>query len=95
MHLMSGIVKAVVKLSFRALKANNKLGEYVRSLRDSTNINIISSLNIPWFTLTPILSENFPGMGCNSHIAIGRYLKIMGLNLKNIKEKRPTIFPPN
>ena len=35
MHLFSGIVKAVIKLSFRVLKEDGKLDSYLRMMRDS------------------------------------------------------------
>ena len=54
----------------------------------------IESLNIPWFSLIVIKSEKFPGMGAENHLALGRFLKILGLYLKYVKEKTPTIFPP-
>ena len=52
-------------------------------------------MNIPWFPLMVIVSENFPGMGSNNHLATGRYLKLMGLLLNNVKQKAPIQFPPN
>ena len=95
MHLFSGIVKAVIKLSFRALKETNKLDSYLKIIRGCKNINTISSMNIPWFPLMVIVSENFPGMASNNHLATGRYLKLMGLLLNNVKQKAPIQFPPN
>ena len=95
MHLFSGIVTAVIKLSFRALKETNKLDSYLKIIRGCKNINTIRSMNIPWFPLMVIVSENFPGMGSNNHLVTGRYLKLMGLLLNNIKQKAPIQFPPN
>ena len=95
MHLFSGIVKAVIKLSFRVLKEDGKLESYLRILKESKNINTISCMNLSWFPLMCIASENFPGMGSNNHLATGRFLKLLGLLLENVKQKAPTEFPPN
>ena len=42
-----------------------------------------------------IASENVPGMGSNNHIATGRYLKLLGILLRNIKQKPSIEFPPS
>ena len=34
-------------------------------------------------------------MGSNNHVAIGRYLKCMGLLLNKVKQIPPTVFPPD
>ena len=94
MHLLSGIVKAVMKLSFKALSFQNKSESFLNILRESKEMRAIESLNIPWFSLMVVKSEKFPGMGAENHLALGRFLKILGLYLKYVKEKTPTIFPP-
>ena len=52
-------------------------------------------MNIPWFPLMKISNESFPGMGSENHIAVGRYLKVMELNLKYLVKNPPIIFPPD
>ena len=95
MHLFSGIVKAVIKLSFRVLKEDGKLESYLRIMKDSKNINTISCMSLSWFPLMCIASENFPGMESNNHLATGRFLKLLGLLSKNVEQKPSTEFPPN
>ena len=53
------------------------------------------AMNLPWFPLMHIQSENFPGMGSNNHLATGRYLKCMAILLSKVKQKPPTVFPPD
>ena len=95
MHLYSGTVKAVMKLSFRALKRDNKLDSYLRLLKRSKQMEEIDVMNVPWFPLMKITNEKFPGMGSENQIAVGRYLKLMGLCLKNLVTTPPMIFPPD
>ena len=95
MHLYSGTVKAVMKLSFRALKNDHKLDSYLRLLKGSKQMELIDNMNVPWFPLMNIMNEKFPGMGSENQIAVGRYLKVMGLNLKNIVTTSPMISPPD
>ena len=94
MHLYSGTVKAVIKLSFRALKDEHKLESYLRLLTRSKQMEEIEIMNLKWFPLMKIVNEKFPGMGSENHIAVGRYIKLMGLNLKNVVTTHPMIFPP-
>ena len=42
-----------------------------------------------------VKSEKFPGFGSENHIALGRYLKILGLHLKYVTNKPPTVSPPD
>ena len=58
-------------------------------------MELMDSMNIPWFPLMKISNESFPGMGSENHIAVGRYLKVMGLNLKYLVKTPPIIFPPD
>ena len=95
MHLYSGTVKAVMKLLFCALKNDHKLDSYLRLLKGSKQMELIDDMNVPWFPLMNIMNEKFPGMGSENQIAVGRYLKVMGLNLKNIVTTPPMIFPPD
>ena len=94
MHLYSGTVKADIKLSFRALKNEHKLESYLRLLTRSKQMEEIEIMNQKWFPLMKIVNEKFAGMGSENHIAVGRYIKLMGLNLKNVVTTHPMIFPP-
>ena len=51
MHLFSGIIKAVIKLSFCTLKEDSKLDSFLKIMKTPKNISMISSMNIPWFPL--------------------------------------------
>ena len=93
MHIYPGTVKAVMKISFRALKIDNKLESYLRILKRSKQMDLMDSMNIPWFPFMNISNESFPGMGSENHIAVGRYLKFIGLNLKHLVTTPPMIFP--
>ena len=94
MNIYSGTVKVVVKLSFRALKIDNKLERYLRILKISRKMELMESMNIPWFPLMNISNESFPRMVSENHIDVGSYLKVMGLNLKKLVTTPPMIFPP-
>ena len=95
MHLLSGVVKAVMKLSLRAMSFQNKSESFLNILRNSKEMREIECLNIPWFSMMVIKNEKFPGMGAENHIALGRFMKILGLYLKYVKEKIRTVFPPD
>ena len=56
MHLFSGIVKAVVKLSFCAFREDQKLNSFFK-LKGTNNVSKIGSMNLPWFPLMHIQSE--------------------------------------
>ena len=56
---------------------------------------MIGSMNLPWFPLMHRQSKNFPAMGSNNHIATGYYLKCMDILLSKVKQKPPTVFPPD
>ena len=57
-------------------------------------MKLMDIMNIPWFPLINISNESFPGMESENCIVVGRYLKFMGLNLKNLVTTPPIIFPP-
>ena len=94
MHLLSGIVKAVLKLSFKAMKMTGQLNEFFKLIKASDQLVLIEKLNLPWFRITPMKNENFPGMGCENHLAVGRYMKILCEHVLHMKEDTPIIFPP-
>ena len=79
MHLLSGIVKSVMKLSLRAMSFQNKSESFLNILRNSKEMKEIECLNIPWFSMMVIKNEKFPGMRAENHIALGRFMKILGL----------------
>ena len=95
MHLFSGVVKAVMGLSLNVLAAQNKKESFMKVLKKSKQIETIELLNISWFPLMVVKSERFPGFGSENYIALGRYLKILGLHLKYVTSKPPTVFPPD
>ena len=94
MHLFSGIVKAVIKLSFRALKVCSKLDGFLTSILKCKNKDTILKLNIPWFSIMWILSENFSGMGSNNNIAVGCY-ENHGTKFEKYTTETSNNFPPN
>ena len=63
MHLFSGVVKAVMKLSFNVLSSQSKLGNFLNVLKKEKQMEFIDSFNISWFPLMVVKSEKFPGMG--------------------------------
>ena len=73
----------------------NKSESFLNILRNSKEMREIECLNIPWFSMMVIKNEKFPGMGAENHIALGRFMKILGLYLKYVKEKIRTVFPPD
>ena len=95
MHLLSGIVKATLKLSLKALKQNGQYGHFMKLLSASEEISSIGMLKLSWFRLIPVKSEKFPGMGSDNFLAVGRYMKIMSEILNKTKEESPTVFPPD
>ena len=57
-------------------------------------MDVIDSMNLPWFQLIRIRSEKFPGMGSENHIYLGRYLKVIAQYLKRVGKEKQLELPP-
>ena len=93
MHLFSGTVKAVLNLTFYVLKKKHRFTPFLKSI--GSHMDNIDNLHLSWFPLLRIKSENFPGIGSENYIAIGRYMKILATYLQQTKESSPIVFPPD
>ena len=51
-------------------------------------------IKFPWFRLMPIKSENFPEMGSENFLAVGRFIKMMSELLYKMNEDSPVFFSP-
>ena len=57
-HLLYGIVNAVLKLSLKAIKMIGQLTDFFKLINASDKLELIEKMNLPWFRITPIKMKN-------------------------------------
>ena len=92
MHLYSGLVKAVMKLTVTVLKKRGMFGNLLSTV-SSGKFNAYEKLSLPWFPLIPYRTDKFASYSCSNHIALGRFLKSHCVDISVLKEPPPVNFP--
>jgi len=93
MHLYSGLVKAVMKLTVAVLKRRGMFGSLLTAVARG-NFNSYDKMNLPWFPLIQYKTDKFASYSCSNHIALGRYLKSHCCDIIALKEPDPVELPP-